>query len=361
MLGRTTAAIAVTVFMATSAAAHANGNKWDNDRARNSRPVQQVKAQIEQLQQAVLAQLSAMQRAMMEEIHALQARVDAVENNLQTQINAINENFAVMRDQVVTAADGVSALQQRVASGEQATAALESSVATLRGQVAEVDTRIASVEANLTALQATTNANANDIITLQQQAVALRQQSAGLQELIDMHETQIAALQSEDERVRLFLANMVNATCESGEAISAIVPGGLIVCSKLSGPQSTYSTFVAGTMNSSGLTAVNLACRAGYTAVSGGYYRASVPETLQYLSSLWFAPVYQPFYTPSGTQQLFTGHMLSPTWSYLQRDPVAVLSSRTESAGYRVDFMYAPQGTAARPYYEASVTCARAQ
>ena len=95
----------------------------------------------------------------------------------------------------------------------------------------------------------------------------------------------------------------------------------------------------------------------------GGLFgvRLAFSETLQYLSNLWFAPVYQPFYTPSGTQQLFTGHMLSPTWSYLQRDPVAVLSSRTEPGAYHVEFMYAPQGSTARPYSEASVTCVRAQ
>ena len=355
MLGRITSAVVIVVL--TGATATYAGQKTPN-----GRPFQQMQAQIAELQQQMQAQMTAMQRALTEQIQALQTRIDTVENNLQTQIDAINTSFATLRDQVVSAADGVAALQERVAAGEKAIAALQSSVATLRAEADAVDASITGLQATLAELETNTAANSNDIVTLQQQSVGLHQKAVTLATLISMHETQIAALRSEDDRIARFLGNMVDATCDSGAAIADIAEGGLVVCSKQTGGlQSTYTTVVAGTMGFNGLTTVNLACNAGYAAMSGGYYRATVNETLQYVSNLSVTQVFQPFYTPSGTKTLFTGNVVTPTWSYLPRDPVTVLSSRTEPGAYHVEFMYSPQSSTARPYYEASVTCVRVQ
>lgn len=339
---------AVLMVLVGTTVAHAQTGKSAAKELPNGRPFQQIQDQIAQMQQATQAQLAQMQQATADQIHALQVRIDAVESSLQTQINSIyggldslQDQVGGLQDQIVTVADGVAALQERLAASDRAIAALEAAVNDLRAQLDAVRADIAS--------------NTGDIAALQSRA-------ASLQTLIGAHDSQIAALRSQDTQINQFLASMVNATCQSGYAISDIGPGGIISCTRAAstgGALSSYTTFVAGSMGANAISTMRATCQPGYTATGGGYYRATFHETVQYVSNLNIQPMFQWFYSPSGWQQLFTGHFVQPTYGYMQRDPISIVSDRAGGGYYQVEFLYTPQSGNLRPYFEVWATCAR--
>jgi peptidoglycan hydrolase CwlO-like protein len=336
MLGRhrTLSAIVLIAVMSTSIAYAQNGTNLPN-----GRPFQQIETQLTEVQQQMEAMQQQMQ-AMQEQLQALQTRVDAIESNLQTEMAGIYSRLDGLQNQIVTVADGVAALQDHMADTDEAIAALNAAVADLRSQLEAVQAQIAD--------------NTGDI-------ASLRKQAGSLQTLIALHQSQIAGLTNQNSQINEFLTNMVNATCQGGQAISNIGAGGIIACTQAGGTLSSYTTFMGGSMSANGVIPMNVSCQPGYIVTGGGYYRASFYETVQYVSSVSTTPVYHWIWSQptSSWSHLYTGQLVTPTYGYMQRDPISVLSNRTGSGSYTVEFLYTPQSGNLKPYFEVWATCAR--
>src|SRR5262245_14485141 len=311
---RRTRAMFIATLIALSAArmaeAQANGKSTTSQGALpNGKPFQQIQSQFTQVQQ---------------DIDALQARVDAVEATLQTEINAIYERIGQMQGQLDTLADAVNALRQRVTDNETA--------------IARLNLAIAALQAQLDSAQAQLAAQAGSIQVLANQVSAL-------QTLITLHESQIASLQTENVRVTQFLTNLTNGSCQTGQAIRAVGSTGIAACSSAGassgGALTSYTTQVLGYMLPNSATSMSVGCQAGYVVTGGGYVRPNFNEALPYVRSITLTPVVQA------------------STGVLQRDPIAVLQSRTSSNVYLVQFYYAPMVSLASPYFEAWATCVK--
>jgi prefoldin subunit 5 len=307
-----------------------NGKSGTNQGATpNGKPFVQIQSQFTQVQQ---------------DIQALQAQIDSVETTLQTQINDIFGSMNQLQGRIDTLADGMAALEQRVTDNHAAISALGLAMTALQAKLDDAVAQIAAANGNLQAL-------ANQV--------------SSLQALVNMHQSQILALQSENASIGKFLTNLTSGTCQSGQAVNAIGATGIIACTQAgmssAGTLLSYTTHVIGYMTPNSPTSMNVVCQPGYILTGGGYLRPHFNEAVPYVSSLTVSPVNQWFYNGSTWNLQFTGHAVQSSYGYLQRDPISVLAARTTGAAYHVQFFYAPQVYTSSPSFEAWATCVKAQ
>lgn len=264
------------------------------------------------------------------QISALQDQITAVEAGLQAQIANIYSQISTMQTQISSLQDATNSLQSRVTANESAIAALQAAVAALNTQLSAVQAQIAS--------------NAGDIQALQAQA-------NNLQSLINAHQAQITSLQQSVASINQFLANMVNMTCQTGQAIQDIGPNGIIYCTQVgqgTGQLSSITLYYYFSLpyNSSGHA--NLSCPSGYTLSGGGYQRELYIDHVNYVSGInshW-----------DGVQFVYF-----PYYSYFPKDAVSVTADYPLYNNYFVRAFFIPNNYYYTPYVSAYAKCMRTQ
>jgi septal ring factor EnvC (AmiA/AmiB activator) len=236
-------AMATTELMAQSGRGAARQNELPS-----GKPFQQIQTELDAVNQR---------------IQALQLYVNGVETSLKTQIAGINASYDALHTWIDSVDRALTSLDARVDANQALIAAHQSVIGSLEASLVGIQTDLTALQNQLVAGSTDPDANTAAILALQEQA-------AGLQKLIDEHSGQIAILQGQIASVSQFLTAMATATCGVGEAISDIGAGGLITCTTTAGLD-VRVTQMAWNFGPNVLKTFEVPCPAGYKAVSGGY------------------------------------------------------------------------------------------
>ena len=334
----------VGLMLVVTTAAFAQGKSGTSQGATpQGKPFQQIQSQFS----AVELQLQAMNQ----QIQALQTQISGVENNLQAQINAINTTL--------------TGLQTQVADGAAATASLTARVTANEASIAALNTAVAALQAQLTAAQALIAGQTGDITALQSQVNSI-------QTLINAHTSQIAALQQQTAGLAQFQANLANGTCQTGEAIKDIAPGGFIVCAPAGASNLQTYTVTAGYYLYTGNNYASVGCPAGYIATGSGFSAPSYSEGQQFVSNVSYSwasnsySTYRSMYTGWGYYSYYDGDYDSYTYpynyyAYRNFSPLSVTQSMTNYNSASIQLQFNPQSYYSGYYYQVQATCARVQ
>lgn len=276
-------------------------------------PFQQLQTQVSALEAQVLA--------MRQQIQALQAQIGQVESWLQAQLTTINGTLATLQAQIAEGAGATASLAARMTANESAIAALTSAVAALRAQLESTEALIA--------------ANAGDLAALQSHA-------ASLQTLIEAHGSQITALQQQTAGLAQFQANLASGSCLTGTAVQDVASSGFVVCTQTGGGALQTLTRTVGTTLFTGTNALSVGCPTGYVATGAGFTVPAVVESQHYVASI--NPV-----------------TLAVSSAVRNVVPITVSHSTTGATSATVQVQYHPLTYYGGYFFQAQVTCARAQ
>lgn len=299
--------------LASPAFAQGKSTAAAQDTTQPGTPFQQLQAQLAALEQQV--------QAMRQQILALQTQISQVELRLEAQIATINGTLSSLQAQVTDGAETTASLGARVAANEAAIDALTTAVSALTSQLAETQALIAG--------------NTGDVAVLQAHV-------SGLQALINAHTSQITVLQQQTAGLAQFQANLVNGTCATGTAIQDIASGGFLVCTQAGGGGLQTITRTVTSSLFTGSNYLTVACPAGYLATGSGFTVPAVVETQHYMASVNLAT-------------------LAVTYGARSVTPITVAQSTTGATTATVQVQYLPLAFYGGYFFQAQVTCVRAQ
>ncbi len=251
--------LTVACSLLVPAIARAQGKSSTNQGSTpNGKPFQMIQSQIGGIN-AQLSTLTADVVALQQQVAALDSRVTSVVNDLQSQLNALAVRVAeaearltVNEGAIATLADATAALEARISAAETSIQALQASNASLQATLADVQAQLAAETSSIRA--------------------ALLQLENNLRTLINTNTANIAALQGQVSGIQMFMSNMVNSACVTGQAARAISPNGVLVCTSAAAPGTNLFT-VSSYLTAPAYWSVGgaLGCPTGSTYVDGGF------------------------------------------------------------------------------------------
>lgn len=382
-----TGVLALLLLLAVSSTALAQNGKSSTNQGStpNGKPFQQIQSQfaavdeqlnqMNQLVQGLQTQIATVESNLQTQLNTingtltgLQTEVNTINGTLpglQTQIDTINGTLPGLQTQIDTINGTMTGLQTQISDGVAATASLEARVTANEASIAALNTAVAALQVQLTAAQALIAGNTGDITALQGQVT-------NIQTLINSHTSQIATLQTQTATMNQFLTNLANGTCQTGQAIQDIAPGGFIVCTQAGGGNLQTMTVQAGFYLNYGNNYASVSCQPGYSATGSGFSLPSYYETTSVVTNFGYYTYnnptthYEYYYDWYYGSRYYTyttyDRYIAPYWntSYVAKSPVSVTGNMASGNYASLQVQYTPNYNYGY-YSTVSVNCAKTQ